>query len=169
MNFFTDKTGRKWILNLNLGTAQRVRAECGVDLINTISFTKDGVATDGLQGLVDDQYKVVEAIYHLCMTNPENEKIGPEQFVELFDAELVEAATDALMKEIINFFPPAKRKMLTLIYEKTRDLKEKAEHQLDNLADSKEFKEEMDERLNSLLTNTEESSASIPAPSPSVN
>ena len=169
MNFFTDKTGRKWILNLNLGTAQRVRADCGVDLINTISFTKDGVATDGLQDLFDNQYKVVEAIYYLCMTNPENEKVDAEAFVNLFDQELVEQACDALMKEIINFFPPAKRKMLTLIYEKTRDFKVKAEHQLEELADSKTFQNEMDERLNSLLTNTVESSESTQGHSPSVN
>ncbi len=169
MNFFTDKTGRKWGLNINLGTAQRVRADCGVDLINMISFNKDGVSTDGLQELVDNKYKVVEVLYYLCRTNSENEKLDVEPFMELFDEELVDAAVDALMKEIINFFPPAKRKMLTLIYEKTRDFKEKAEHQLDELADSKAFKEEMDERLNSLLTNTEESSASTQGLSPSVN
>ena len=155
---FNDKTGKQWTIDLNLGTAKRVKAECGVDLINIINFDKNGVDTTILQQLSDDAYLLVSVLFSLCKKQVAEFGLDEDSFAEVFDAEAIENAVDALIKEIINFSQPVKKKMLTLIYEKTRNFKARAEQHLDSLISSKEFQDGMEEQLNKLLTNTQESS-----------
>ena len=158
MNCFNDRTGKQWTLDLNIGTARRVKAECGIDLVNVIVFDENGADTSVLQKLSDDAYLLVSVLYSLCRSQIEKEGLDENSFAERFDAETIMNAVDALIKEVINFSQPTKRKMLTLIYEKSRSFRAKAEQHLESLLQSEEFGKELDEQLNNLLTNTQESS-----------
>lgn len=170
MSSFLDKNSRKWIIEVNVGTARRVKTECNIDLLNSIEFKEDGTVDMGvLEEIGKDIYNFVGLLWSLCHPQAEKDGIGEEAFAEAFNADVVENAFDALLKEIINFFPPAKRQMLALIYERTRVARKREEQKALELMDSKEFKDGLDEQLNNLFTNTQESSASIPAPSPSGN
>lgn len=157
MQCFKDRNGKQWTLDLNIGTARRVKAECGIDLVNVVTFTEDGANTSVFQRLADDPYTLVSVIYSLCRQQAADANMTDEAFASLFDAETIESAIEALVQEVINFSQPAKKKMLMLIFNKTRELKEKAEKRLDNMMQSKEFNEALDAQLNNLLTNTQES------------
>ena len=156
MQCFKDKNGKQWTIDLNIGTARRVKAECNIDLVNVVTFTEEGANTSIFQQLADDPYTLVTVLYSLCKQQIAEEKLTDEAFASLFDAEAIENAVEALVKEVINFSQPAKKKMLTLIFNKTRELKEKAEKRLDDMIQSKEFNEALDAQLNNLLTNTQE-------------
>lgn len=159
MNCFNDKTGKQWTLDLNVGTARRVKAECGVDLVNVLTVSEEGgIDTTILQKLSDDAYLLVGVLFSLCRQQVEKEGLDENGFAERFDSETIVNAVDSLIQEIINFSPPAKRKMLMLIYQKTQSFRAKAEQHLNEMLNSKEFEEEIDQQLNKLLTNTQESS-----------
>ena len=156
MNCFKDKTGRQWTLDLNVGSAMRGKAETGFDVVNVIQINDNGADTTSLQKLTDDVFLLVSVLYSLCKPQVAQANMTDEQFAEQFDAEVIEKALDALVLEIINFSQPMKKKMLTLIYEKTRSFRAKAEQHLEEVLQSKEFNEELEEQLSASLLSSPE-------------
>ena len=160
MNCFNDRNGKQWTLDLNVGSAMRVKAETGFDIVNVIQIDDNGTDTTSLQKLSDDVFLMVSVLYSLCKQQVTDAGLSDEEFAECFDATTVESALDALVREIINFSQPMKKKMLALIYEKTQSFRAKAEQHLEKVLESKEFENELEGQLNSLLTNSQESSES---------
>ena len=165
MTVFEDANKNKWTLNLNVGTAQRCKAETGVDLMNVIVVTSEGIQASAIDKIAEDPSILVSVIYSLCQEQIKEKGLTEFQFAEIFTSDVIDSASDALIKEIINFSQPVKRKMLTLLYNKTREFKAKAESQLDEILTSEETSKDIDEQLNKLLTNSPELSESIQAPS----
>ena len=159
MHTFQDKNGKKWSIELNVGTAKRVRSECGIDLVNVITLTREGkLEATALERLADDPVLLVDCLFVLCREQAGEAGLDDFGFAALFDATAVESASDALMEEIINFSRPAKRKALEKIYQTARRFAEKMDRKLDETLDNPTFAAEIESELNRSFTDTPESS-----------
>lgn len=158
MESFFDKNKNRWTIELTVGSARRVLAECNIDLLNVIKIDDGGIDTTVFSKLSDDPFLLVSVIFSLCKSQVEKQNLSADDFADLWDSETVAQAVDALTKEIINFSQPAKKKMLALLYNKTQAFQQKMEQQIEKTLSDPKFNAELDGQLNNLLTNLQESS-----------
>ena len=168
MKSFTDNTGRTWTLVVNVATIKRVRALCGVDL-NSIVEVEDGKpAAKLLERLSGDPVLLVDVLYAVCRPECEQKGVSDEDFGAAMAGDAVEQATDALLDEIVDFFPAAKRKAFQRILSASRRFGEAARRRLEaTLADGRledALVSEL-ERLTGLSPNAPEAAGSTPTPS----
>ena len=168
MNSFTDNTGRTWTLVVNVATIKRVRALCGVDL-NSIVEVEDGKPSAKLlERLSGDPVLLVDVLYAVCRPECEQKGVSDEDFGAAMAGDAVEQATDALLDEIVDFFPAAKRKAFQRILSASRRFGEAARRRLEaTLADGR-FEDALVselERLTGLSPSAPESAESTPTPS----
>lgn len=157
MKTFNDKNKKAWRIELTVGSARRVKADTGIDLVNIVAIGNQGKASsEALEKLIDDPFALVDVLYSLCAPQAEKENVGPEAFAELFDAPAIEAATTALVEEIINFFPPTKKKAVEKIYKIAQEVAAKNEAKLTELLNSPELEKEIENKLSSLSINAPE-------------
>ena len=157
MHTFSDKNGKKWTIDVNLGTARRVLSGCGVDLLHLIDINEEKSDMSGLDRIASDPFLLFQVIYILCERQVNQSGIGEDEFAELFDSDSIQAATDALVQEVINFSHPAKRKMLTVVYSKMVALREEQTRHLEEILGSEEFDREVSEKLSDFATSSQES------------
>lgn len=156
MNCFKDRNGDQWTLDINVGSARRVKAETGFDILNALAFENGSARLDGIDALSVDVELLVNVLYSLCKSQAEKKGITPDGFAELFDGESVECATDSLIREIINFSQPLKRRTLLLIYEKMTSFRAKMAKEMEKKLESDELEEELERRLSEQFTNTQD-------------
>ena len=165
MTTFQDKNKTTWTLELTVGSARRVKADTTVDLVNIISLEGDGKTSMAALGkLIEDPFALVDVIFSLCRPQAEKSGITDAAFAELLDA-----AANALVEEIINFTPAAKRKALTKIHQIAQRIAARNEAALDKILENGQLEEQVEKQLNASFTNMPGSSASILTPSPSAS
>lgn len=163
MRSFKDKNQKVWNIELNVGTARRVKGECDIDLVNFISLAPNGKSqTSTLERLATDPFLLVNVLFSLCREQVKECNVDDFGFASLFDAKTIERASEALMEEIINFSQSAKKKALTRIYQTTRNFAERMDRKLDEVLNSPEFDAEIENQLGKLFSSTPESSESTP-------
>lgn len=137
MKSFTDNLGRTWTMVVNVATIKRVRALCGVDL-NAIIEVEDGKPeTRLLEKLSTDPVLLVDVLYAVCQPECDRRQVTDEDFGSAMAGDAIDLATSALLDEIIDFFPDAKRQAFRKILSATRRFEEIAKKRLSEaLADS---------------------------------
>lgn len=161
MQIFKDNEGRHWDVVVNIGSIKRVRALCEVDILNLIAVKDGQTNTDLLQQIAEDPVLMVNVLYALCQPQAEKRGIGEEDFGNALVGDTIEQAMKALLEEVINFFPGAKRRVLRVIWEKAQTANTRINQAAQEMVDSPEFSKRLDEIVNSLTG----SSASSPASS----
>jgi len=162
MTTFTDKQKKTWSLELTVGSARRVKNETGVNLLNMISLEPDGKAsTAELEKLIEDPFALVNVLFTLCAKQAEE---SGEDFAERFDADVIMAATNALIEEIINFSPAAKRRALTKFYQTAQRIAAEQEKELEKILNDENLDEKIEEEMKKSYTGLQASSASIQIP-----
>ena len=156
MKKFTDKNKNDWILNLTVGTAKRVKADCGIDLINIIDI-KTGAEKSILEELATNPILLVDVLFSLCRKQAEEKGIDDFAFADIFDGETIQNASEALVEEIINFSPPVTKKILMKIYEKNKQVMGENEKELEAILESPEFDKDLEAFMKS-STDMQESS-----------
>lgn len=141
MKVFKDNSGREWKVAITVETVKRVRSLCGVNLLDAVKIEKDGVNADLIDQIANDPVLLVDIIYCVCRPQAEAEGVTDVQFGESMTGETVETATDALLEELINFFPEAKKKVLRLILDSVKRLKSQANTAMENLLNSGELRQ----------------------------
>ena len=168
MKTFTDNTGRTWTLLVNVATIKRVRALCGVDL-NSIIEVEDGKPTTKLlERLSTDPVLLVDVLYAVCRPECEQKGVSDEDFGAAMAGDAIEQATSALLDEVIDFFPEAKRMAFRKILSASRRFEEMARKRLAAAMADSGFEARVVselERLTGLSPNAPESSESTPIPS----
>ena len=168
MKTFTDNTGRTWTLLVNVATIKRVRALCGVDL-NAIIEVEDGKPSAKLlERLSTDPVLLVDVLYAVCRPECEQKGVTDENFGAAMAGDAIEQATSALLDEVIDFFPEAKRLAFRKILSASRRFEEMARKRLVAVMADSSFEEKVVselERLTGLSPNAPESSESTPTPS----
>ena len=156
MKKFTDKKENEWILELTVGSAKRVKADCGIDLIDIIDV-KTGLQKSPLEELADNPMLLVDVLFSMCRKQAEERNIDDESFAELFDGEVIQDAISALVEEIINFSPPVRRKVLQKIYDKNRQLMGETEKEIESIISNPEFDSDLEAYMKSSIVSPESS------------
>jgi hypothetical protein len=114
MKKFTDCAGRSWVVAINVDAIKRVRA-AGVDLMSIIEA--DGKL---IGQLTTDPVILVDVIYLVCKPQADSLKVTDEDFGRAMAGDALDGATDALLEELIAFFPKGRRTILTKVLAKVR-------------------------------------------------
>ena len=144
MKSFTDNLGRTWMLVVNVAAIKRVRALCGVDLNAIVEIDKDNNPTaELLERLSTDPVLLVDVLYAVCKTECDQKGVSDEDFGAAMAGDAIEQATAALLDEVVDFFPTAKRAALQKILAATRRIEALAKKKLENILGSAEFEEKL--------------------------
>ena len=155
MKTFTDHTGRTWILAINVGTIKRVRALCDVDLCSIISIEKNGKPQiDLLERLATDPVLLVDVLYAVCKTEADSRNVTDEEFGRAMAGDAIELATAALLDEMIDFFPEAKRRVFRKILDATRRFENKSKQILTALLNDPALDVKIDKALEELTNSS---------------
>ncbi len=159
MPHFTDTAGHRWNLALSVGTVKRVRELSGVDLLTIL---------DKPQALVDlasDPVRFVDVLF--IVIKPQADQIGicDEAFGESLDGETVEAATDAFLEALVDFFPGARKTTLKRVLDRAKGTARLAEGALQKALDDGTIDQAISEALagvGTLSSNSPAASESTP-------
>jgi hypothetical protein len=100
MHTFADNLGRTWYVAVNVTTIRRVRDALDVDLYQLVD--------DGMQALgrlVADPVRLADVLYVLCKDDADGKNISDENFGRALAGDAITAAAEALVEELIDFFP----------------------------------------------------------------
>lgn len=160
MKSFTDNLGRAWTLVVNVATIKRVRALCGVDL-NSIIEVEDGKPTTKLlERLSTDPVLLVDVLYAVCKPECDSKNVSDEDFGAAMAGDAIENATSALLDEVIDFFPAAKRLAFRKILSASRRFEQAARTRMQTMLEDGKFEEKLVselERLTGLSQNAQAS------------
>src|SRR5699024_8209727 len=110
-----------------------------------------------------------DVVYAVCKPQADTKSIGDEDFGRAMGGDAIDAAADALLEELIDFFPKGRRTLLRTALSKLNRLNEMTIQSAMDRIESPELEERIKAelaRLNGSSGSAPESSASIPAPSP---
>lgn len=105
MQSFTDTQGREWTPAVDVNAVKRVRAMTKVDLLTALEGTL-------LPRLRDDPVLLVDVLFVLCDAQAERQSVTSEQFGQAMAGDVIDAATEALLQNLVDFFPKARRRPL---------------------------------------------------------
>ena len=151
MKTFTDNKGRTWTLEVTVATVKRVRALCRVDLNSIVELDKNNKpSAELLERLSSDPVLLVDVLYAVC--KPQADKLGitDEDFGEAMAGDAIEQATGALLDEIVDFFPTAKRMAMQKILAATRRFEVLAKKRLEDLLANGKFEDKLVSELERL-------------------
>src|SRR5262245_55592434 len=117
MRTFKDSLGRTHTIDLNAATAMRVKGHLGVDLFRAF---EDGAKV--LNDLALDGATRVLVIYMLCGGKP-GDGYTPEEvdFCRGVDGDTLDAMTQALQEEVVNFSPKRARNLIHEVQERSEE------------------------------------------------
>ena len=114
MHKFTGNDGHEWGISLNSWTAREVKKATGVDLLDLETLTAK----------LADAYVLVDVLWVMVRKEAEAAGIADEEFGRSLAGDAIEAATAAMLEEIIDFFPQPRRPVLRKALEKANLLTE---------------------------------------------
>ena len=151
MKSFTDNAGRIWTVAVNVAAIKRVRAICDVDLNAIVEMDeKNNPSTKLLEKLATDPVLLVDVLYAVCKNEADAQSITDEDFGRAMAGDVIDHATAALLDEIVNFFPEAKRQAFQKILSATRRFEKIAREKLESLISDGRFEEELVSKLEQL-------------------
>ena len=160
MKSFTDNLGRAWTLVVNVATIKRVRALCGVDL-NSIIEVEDGKPTTKLlERLSTDPVLLVDVLYAICRPECDSKSVTDEDFGAAMAGDAIESATAALLDEVIDFFPAAKRLAFRKILSASRRFEQAARTRMQTMLEDGKFEEKLVSELERLTGLSQSAQAS---------
>lgn len=171
MASFKDSEGRSWKTAVNVTTVRRVKDLTGIYLPALVDDSFKGFAD-----LANDVIQFIDVLYAVCKPDADANNVTPEKFGEGLHGDSLEKASRALVEGVIDFFQEDRRRALRIYLEKAQAVKsrlmERGEMEL-NKVDPERIAEEMLARAsrsaiesNDSSGSVQESSESIPAPSP---
>ena len=162
MKTFTDNAGRVWTVQVNVDAIKRVRDLVQVNLLEVVEGKL-------LERLISDPVLLCDVIHSLCKPEADAKNVSDVDFGKAMGGDAIDGGTTALLEELVDFFPQAKRRVLAKALAKLRKLETAALAAVETRLDSPELERQMAQRLAQLESSSgsaPESSASTPAPSP---
>ena len=162
MKQFTDNKERSWTLSLNIATAKKVKDAVSFDLLSEDVGEMVG-------RLAVDPVLLCDVIFILVSDQAARNNITDEDFGESRAGEAIGKATEALLDEIVDFFPPRKRKVLRMALDKMEEAEDLLMTRAEDLISSKTAEEIVEEVINaaedgSSSGRSPDLSESIPSP-----
>ena len=168
MRQFKDNAGRTWTVDINVATLKRVRGLTGVDLMQVIEGTL-------IEKLIRDPVLLCDVVYAVCKPEADAAKVSDEEFGKAMAGDALEAATQAVLDELISFCPsPRDRANLGRVLQATNRVMEKARDLTEKRIETLTSESELDKLVNRMVpepptpgtssTSAPELSASTPGP-----
>jgi hypothetical protein len=127
---FKDTAGRDWPLTINVNAIRRVRAKESVDLAGLFDEGSKPLAK-----LLNDPCRLVDVLWVLIEEEADKKGIKPDAFGASMGGDALEAAAEALVEEILLFFPSQRARSLRKLVTKGKavasELLTKLETELD--------------------------------------
>lgn len=105
MRVFCDRSGREWTVDITVLTVERVKAACGIDMP---ALFAERMA--GLDALLADQIRFLKVVFECCRPAAEKAGLTIEHLQAEWNGETADAAGEAWMEELVNFFPDARKR-----------------------------------------------------------
>ena len=115
MKTFTDNAARAWTIQVNVDALKRVKSLLDVDLMEAV----DGKL---LQRMLDEPILLCDIIYALCKPQADAASVTDEDFGRAMAGDAIDNATQALLEELVDFFPQRRRALLTKVLDKLKKL-----------------------------------------------
>jgi hypothetical protein len=153
MHTFKDQStpgspdGRVWTVQITVATIKRVQALCNVNLLDVLD-SKSHL----LEKLSTDPILLCDVLYAICQQQAESASITDEQFGQALAGDVIDHATTALLQELADFFPAAKRTVLKKALAKLRQVEEKALEIASQQLDSPELQQQLEHLLQPVTT-----------------
>jgi hypothetical protein len=158
MKTFTDNKGRTWEIEVTVATVKRVRGLCKVDLNSIVELDRNNrPSAELLERLSSDPVLLVDVLYAVCKSQADKLGVSDVDFGEAMAGDSIEHATTALLEEVIDFFPEAKRLVMRKILSASRKFSEAARKKLET-----ELNGEFESRVVSTLDRLTGSSGTVP-------
>lgn len=142
MQTFKDNAGRAWCVTISVDAIKRVRAHLKIDLM---------ALDQGLfEKLISDPILLCDLVYVLCKPEADAQKITDEDFGRSMGGDAIDGATEAVLKELVGFFPSGRRELIQHAVEKLRRLETLALDRAHKKLDSKEMEQAMERELSRL-------------------
>jgi hypothetical protein len=104
MPAFSDDNGDQWQVKVTIGAVDRCRDIAGIDLLTV-------VGGDGFGEFIADPVRAAKAVYAVVRPEAIRRGLSEEQFLERLSGDAMDAARNALLDGIVDFFPsPAERR-----------------------------------------------------------
>jgi hypothetical protein len=140
MKTFNDNAGRTWTVTVNVDAMKRVKSLLSVNLMEIVEGKL-------LERLVSDPVLLCDVIYAVCKPEADAKAVSDEDFGRAMAGDAIDLATTALLEELVDFFPLARRRLLRKALEKLRKLESMALSAAETRLDSPE----LDRRMQALL------------------
>ena len=164
MRQFKDNAGRTWTVDINVATLKRVRGLTGVDLMQVIEGTL-------IEKFIRDPVLLCDVVYAVCKPEADVAKVSDEEFGKAMAGDAIEAATGAVLDELISFCPsPRDRANLGRVLQATNRVMDKARDLTEKRIETLTSESELDKLVNRMvpeLLTSGSSSTSAPEPSAS--
>lgn len=161
MKCFHDSAGRSWTLSVNVGTIKRVRALCNINLLDVIKLNeKQEVDMALLEQLSSDPVLLVDVLYAVCKEDADKQNISDEDFGRAMAGDAITEATNALIQDLVDFFPETKRRILNKVLTASRRFEMEMNKRIMTLCEDGKMDEMVDaelKRLSDSFTNVQES------------
>jgi len=157
MKTFKDNDGRTWTVAVNIATVKRVKTLLSVNLL-------DAIEGKLIEELSTDPVLLCDVIYVVCKPEADETKVSDEQFGKAMAGDAIDHATVALLEELVDFFPEAKRLVLRKALTKFQMVESLAIETANKYLDSPE----MEKRIETALKNITDSSGSLQESSGSI-
>jgi len=163
MQQFKDNAGRSWTVDINVATLKRVRGLVGVDLMQVIEGSL-------IEKFIRDPVLLCDVVYAICKPEADaaTPRVSDEEFGTAMAGDAIEAATGALLEELVAFCPsPRDRANLGRVLQATRKVMDRARDLVEKRLDSGELDRLAERLLQSAGASSGSalaSSESIPAP-----
>lgn len=152
MKLFKDAVGREWLIDVNAYSIECVKSITGVNLLSILEG-------ELAQKLSMDAALLCNVVYAICKEQADEKGVTAADFGRSMKGDAIADATDALLGDIVNFFPSAKRAVLTKMLEKLGAIQTLAI----NVAMDKLNSGEIEQEVKRMLDSSNSSSGSVPA------
>ena len=98
MKTFTDAAGRSWSVTINTNAIKRARDTAGVYLVDIVNG-------DLYARLLLDPCLVCDVAYGVCKPEADARKFTREDFNAALVGDAIKAARDAILEDLVDFFP----------------------------------------------------------------
>ena len=116
MRTFKDNAGRTWTVAVNVGAIKAVKDALAVNLV-------DGTVNGNMmERLAGDPILLADVLYVLCREECEARQVSDIDFGRSLAGDSIDSATEALLEELVDFFPSSRRGLLRNVLVKYRKL-----------------------------------------------
>ena len=149
MHTFADTLGRTWTVTINVDVIRRVRSLLNINLLEAVEGRL-------LERLITDPVLLCDILFVVIQPEAVTKDISDEDFGRSLGGDVLDLATTALLEELVDFFPSAKRTVFRKALIKLKQLETLAIETATQRLESSE----LEQRMRAAISGTQAASTS---------